>query len=94
MLHLKILQLEESADPGSVSGLVEDVDGNPLEGVVLTLDDGDAATVDPTATTAADGTYEFLDVPVGTYTVTEAQPANYTSVSDEDASPEDPSVGG
>jgi len=46
----------ESADPGSVSGLVEDVDGNPLEGVVLTLDDGDAATVDPTATTAADGT--------------------------------------
>jgi len=82
----------ESPDAGSVAGMVEDVEGNPLEGVVLTLDDGDAATVDPTAMTGADGTYEFTDVPVGTYTVVEDQPANYGSVSDEDATPEDPDV--
>jgi len=83
----------EIPDAGSVSGLVEDVDGNPLEGVVLTLDDGDAATTDATATTAADGTYEFPSVEVGTYTIVESQPANYSSVSDEDATPEDPSIG-
>jgi len=35
----------------------------------------------------------LLDVPVGTYTVTEAQPTSYLSVSDEDATPEDPSIG-
>jgi len=74
----------ESADAGSVAGTVLDDAGNPLEGVVLTLEDGDAATTDPTATTAADGTYVFPTVPAGTYTVTEQQPANYTSVSDED----------
>jgi len=83
----------ETADPGSVSGTVTDVDGNPLEGVVLTLDDGNPATTDPTATTLADGSYEFLNVPVGTYVVTEEQPADYTSVSDEDTTPEDPSIG-
>jgi len=83
----------ESPDSGTVSGIVTDEEGNPLEGVVLTLDDGDAATVDPTETTGADGTYEFLDVPVGTYDVVETQPENYTSVSDEDTTPEDPTIG-
>jgi len=72
----------ESPDPGSVSGIVTDDEGNPLEGVVLTLDDGNPATTDPTATTGADGTYLFPVVPAGTYTVTEEQPADYTSVSE------------
>jgi len=49
--------------------------------------------MDATATTAADGTYEFPVVEVGTYTIVETQPANYTSVSDEDTSPEDPVIG-
>jgi len=82
----------ESANAGSVSGIVQDTDGNPIEGVVLTLDDGDAATTDPTATTLADGTYEFPVVPAGTYTILEEQPDSYLSVSDEDTTPEDPSI--
>jgi len=59
----------------------------------LTLDDGDAATTDPTTTTDADGNYEFLNVEPGIYTVVEAQPAGYSSVSDEDATPEDLVIG-
>jgi len=83
----------ETANPGSVSGTVADDSGNPLSGVVITLDDGNPATTDLTATTLADGSYEFPVVPVGTYTLLEAQPANYGSVSDEDSTPEDPSIG-
>uniref|UniRef100_UPI00232D2F4B beta strand repeat-containing protein n=2 Tax=Olleya namhaensis TaxID=1144750 RepID=UPI00232D2F4B len=74
---------ENSPAPGSVSGTVVDENGDPVSGIVVTLDDGDAATVDPTATTGVDGTYEFTDVPVGDYTIVETVPAN-TDVVDGD----------
>ncbi|WP_281846996.1 carboxypeptidase regulatory-like domain-containing protein, partial [Olleya namhaensis] len=68
---------------GSVSGTIVDENGDPVSGVVVTLDDGDAATVDPTVTTGVDGTYEFTDVPAGDYTIVETVPAN-TDVVDGD----------
>ncbi|WP_281848063.1 carboxypeptidase-like regulatory domain-containing protein, partial [Olleya namhaensis] len=74
---------ENSPAPGSVSGTVVDENGDPVSGIVVTLDDGDAATVDPTVTTGVDGTYEFTDVPVGDYTIVETVPAN-TDVVDGD----------
>ncbi|MEL0645776.1 carboxypeptidase-like regulatory domain-containing protein, partial [Olleya sp. Ti.3.14] len=67
---------ENSLAPGSVSGTIVDENGDPVSGIVVTLDDGDAATVDPTVTTGVDGTYEFTDVPVGDYTIVETTPAN------------------
>jgi len=67
---------------GSVSGTVLDDQGNPLVGVTLTLDDGDPGTVDPIATTQADGSYIFNDVADGEYLVVETDPAGYESVSD------------
>uniref|UniRef100_UPI00249013BA beta strand repeat-containing protein n=1 Tax=Olleya namhaensis TaxID=1144750 RepID=UPI00249013BA len=70
---------------GSVSGTVVDENGDPVSGVVVTLDDGDAATVDPTVTTGVDGTYEFTDVSEGEYTVVETIPAD-TIVVDGDTS--------
>ena len=79
--------------PGEIAGTVTDVNGNPLEGVVITLDDGDALTTDPTATTDANGDYIFTDVSPGDYTLIETQPAGYDSVSDDDASPEDATDG-
>ena len=48
----------------------------PIAGVTLTLVNAAGATV-ATTTTAADGTYQFPGLPAGTYTVTEAQPAQY-----------------
>ncbi|AUC75560.1 carboxypeptidase regulatory-like domain-containing protein [Olleya sp. Bg11-27] len=71
---------ENSPAPGSVSGTILDENGDPVSGIVLTLDDGDAGTVDPTATTDASGNYSFTNVPVGEYTVEQTTPANTTVV--------------
>jgi len=78
---------------GTVRGNVSEDNGDPIEGVLITLDDGDPATVDLTTTTNADGDYEFLYIPVGTYTITQEQPENFGSVSDEDGTPDDPALG-
>jgi large repetitive protein len=55
--------------------------GSPTEpgiaGVIVTLDDGDPLTPDPTTTTAADGSYSFLNLPAGTYSVIETHPAQF-----------------
>ena len=77
--------------PGSVSGTIVDENGDPVSGIVVTLDDGDAATVDPTVTTGVDGTYEFTDVPVGEYTVEQTIPAN-TDVVDGDTTDDSDTV--
>ena len=45
-----------------------------LAGVTLTLTGGTGA---PTAISAADGSYRFIGLPSGTYTVTETQPAGF-----------------
>ncbi|QXP61455.1 carboxypeptidase regulatory-like domain-containing protein [Olleya sp. HaHaR_3_96] len=71
---------ENSPAPGSVSGTILDENGDPVSGIVVTLDDGDAGTVDPTATTDASGNYVFTNVPVGEYTVEQTTPANTTVV--------------
>jgi len=70
-----------------VSGTVEeDVDGDdsaeqPISGVVITIVDGDGVT--QTTTTDANGDYSFM-VAAGDFTITEMDPAGFTSVSDID----------
>ncbi|MEZ4661409.1 MAG: SdrD B-like domain-containing protein [Caldilineaceae bacterium] len=61
-----------------------DANEPPIEGVTITLDDGDSNT--PPLVTATDDTgyYEFIDLLPGNYTVTETQPAGYNSVNDAD----------
>ncbi len=49
-----------------------------IAGVTVTL----SGPVARTATTAADGSYQFLGVPAGTYTITETQPAAYADGAD------------
>ena len=72
---------------GTVSGTVyADVNNNgtqnPSEpgipGVVLTLIDGTGTPV-ATATTDANGNYSFTDLPAGSYTIVETQPAGYAN---------------
>ena len=73
--------LEHRALLSTISGQkFHDVDGDGthnggtepgLEGWVIELDADADGTVDATATTAADGTYQFLDLPAGTYRVRE-----------------------
>ncbi len=63
----------------SLAGTVLDENGAPIQGVVITVDDGAGFTA--TATTLADGTYSFPSLPPGTYTVTETQPTGYGDVS-------------
>ncbi|GAA2658384.1 conserved repeat domain-containing protein [Actinosynnema pretiosum] len=62
----------ESAQAG-ISGRVVDQAGNGIAGVTITLTGPTTATV----VTDASGGYAFTDLPPGTYTVTETQPANY-----------------
>ncbi|GLZ42916.1 SdrD B-like domain-containing protein [Actinokineospora sp. NBRC 105648] len=58
----------------SLSGRVVDDAGNGIPNVTVTLT-GPGGPVP--VTTAADGSYSFPDLPPGTYTITEAQPAGY-----------------
>jgi fimbrial isopeptide formation D2 family protein/uncharacterized repeat protein (TIGR01451 family) len=73
----------------TISGSVlADLDGDnitdtPLPNVTITLKDNLGATVAIT-TTDSIGSYEFLDVPAGNYTLEQAQPSGYTSLGDVD----------
>lgn len=60
---------------GSVAGTVE-ADGSGLAGVVLELRDTNGVLVN-TQTSGADGTYAFVSILGGTYSVTELQPVAY-----------------
>ncbi len=92
-------QLNGSVDFGfvrgtaSVSGTVfDDLDGDGqqdpgepgLAGVTVTLDDGDPGTPALTASTDALGNYRFTNLLPGAYTITETDPAGYTSTGDAD----------
>ncbi len=73
----------------TISGSVlADLDGDnitdtPLPNVTITLKDNLGATV-ATTTTDSTGSYDFLDVPAGTYSIEQTQPSGYTSLSDID----------
>ncbi len=59
--------------PGSISGSVVDNNGDPIEGVTITLSGTSAGSM----TTLANGTYAFTGLAPGTYTVTETQPTAF-----------------
>ncbi len=72
--------------PVSISGTVySDVDGDgvkdaseaPIAGVVISLKNASGSVV-ASVTTAADGSYRFENLPAGTYTVDESQPAGWS----------------
>ncbi|MCU0749414.1 MAG: hypothetical protein MUF13_07715, partial [Akkermansiaceae bacterium] len=81
---------------GTISGYVRADDDNNgsgdsgIQGVVLNLLDGsgnpvlDGLGAAIQATTNASGFYEFTRIPVGTYRVSQVQPAEFASVSDVD----------
>ena len=60
-------------------GVIDPTEPGRLSGVLVTLDDGNTATVDPTAVTDPSGFYQFIGVPVGTYTLVETQPPDWVS---------------
>ncbi len=59
--------------PGTVSGRVIDLNGNPITGATVYFSAGSPAAVVTTATTLADGTYS-LTINAGSYTVTATAP--------------------
>ena len=63
----------------SIAGRVADELGTPIGGVTIELSGTDdlGAPVTESTTTAADGTYSFIELRPGTYTVTELQPTAY-----------------
>ena len=66
----------------AITGMVTD-GANPIPGVVVTLRNS-AGDVITTATTQADGSYRFANLPDGVYSVTETDPAGTTGGSDVD----------
>lgn len=84
----------------TLSGFVyHDVDGNrtfstvagdlPLAGVAVALNGTDnlGNPVTATTTTDANGFYQFINLPPGTYSITETQPATYVSNGEQPGSP-------
>ncbi|PHN02337.1 galactose-binding domain-containing protein [Flavilitoribacter nigricans] len=80
--------------PGSINGSVVDENGDGIPGVVIELwndTDGDGipdTNTGLTATTDANGDYLFNNINPDDYVLVEQQPANYTSVSDGDDTPD------
>ena len=58
----------QNPDKASITGTITDQDtGKPVSGATVTLAFQGGGPVNPSATTAADGTYQLGPVPVGTY---------------------------
>jgi len=68
---------------GVISGIVKDDAGAKIANATITLKDSNGDTV-ATTTTEADGSYSFLDVVPGDYSVIETNPIGYASISDGD----------
>lgn len=65
----------------TIAGSVVDESGTPIESVELELRDDGGALI-ATAVTGVDGTYTFVGLLAGTYSVTELQPIGYATVSE------------
>lgn len=65
--------------PGTATGRVVDLSGNPISGATVSFITGSPATIVTTATTAADGTYSAT-VNAGSYSVTATAPGYGNSV--------------
>ena len=61
-LYMTIYEYADEPEPGVMQGLVEDPDGNPIEGAVVTLDPGGLSDASNRF-----GWYAIPDVPAGTY---------------------------
>ena len=61
---VRLVLADDGVERGSVSGVVRDSKGTPLEGAQVYLSKGGFFT---NTTTRADGTFSFEDVPVGNY---------------------------
>ena len=75
------------SNKGSVSGTVTNEKGDPLSNVTIALayPNGTISTV----VTGTDGSYEFIGLSPGNYTLTETNPPNYPDdVSDYDTTPD------
>jgi subtilisin family serine protease len=73
-------------ETGAITGTVTDEGANPIEGATVTVNADGAEPQD-----ASDGTFEFTDVPVGTYQVT-ASAGGYVSETKEVTVPADGAV--
>ena len=70
----------EVSNDGVLQGFIADPDGNPIEGVVVSVSGSTA-----TATTNASGFYRFETLPSGVYTVTATAPAGLLAIGEFDA---------
>jgi hypothetical protein len=68
MVLAAVPAMAQVTETGIISGTVTDVDGNPLPGVTVTLDSVEIPS--QTAFTRVNGTYRFVALPAGQYTVT------------------------
>ncbi len=78
----------DDIDLGDIKGSVADNEDNALKDVTIELKDSDGNVV-ATTTTDANGAYEFLNIPVGEYSVVESDPKDYISQSDTQSSDND-----
>jgi len=82
MVLVAVPAMAQITETGIISGTVTDVDGNPLPGVTVTLDSYEIPS--QTNFTRVNGTYRFVALPAGQYTVTFAL-TGFTTMINENA---------
>ncbi|WP_290179592.1 carboxypeptidase regulatory-like domain-containing protein [Corynebacterium fournieri] len=78
----KLPPLDIQAENGSVSDVVADQYGKPVEGTTVELVDGNGEVVEST-TVGADGKVDWADVQPGDYTLRVTTPDGYSDVADQ-----------